>query len=88
MVERPDGSQAEALARAADALAHLVSGEQEALVAALHPLQQLVDGTSAEIAVLVVSQLCAGVVLGCADLLGVDPVRLVRDAAEALLDSD
>ena len=84
----PGGSPARAVALAVEAVALLASAEKDALVAALRPLDELVETTSTELALLVVSQLCAGVTLGCADLLGVDAARLVRDAGAAMTGPD
>ena len=80
----PGGSPVRAVTLAVEAVALLVSADRDALIAALRPLEELVDATSNELALLVVSQLCAGVTLGCADLLGVDAARLVRDAGAAM----
>lgn len=81
----PHGSPVDAVTWAADAVAHLVSLEEGAMASALDSLQRLVDVASSEVALIVVSQLCAGVALGCADLLDIEPVRLVRDTAASIL---
>lgn len=83
----PGGVPAEVISSATEAVAHLVSLEEGSLTAALEPLERLLESTTVEIALLVMAQLCAGVTLGCADFLDVDPVQLVRDTAAAVLGS-
>ncbi|KAA1380173.1 hypothetical protein [Aeromicrobium fastidiosum] len=88
MTKTADGAPLTAVSLAVEAVAILVSLEKDALVAALRPLEELVSSTSNELALLIVSQLCAGVTLGCADLLGVNAGRLVRDAGAAMTGAD